>query len=178
MRYPALAASVAGLLLSALPLATPSVHGDAPTAAPIPSGANLQAQARRCRQILKTSIIDFYLPACVDRKDGGYFEALKGDRFAPTGEKFLTLQSRQLWFFSTLAAAGIEKEAALAAAKIGFDFVASYINAGIGAIHNDIGGGGCGKTEEAAELSDVGNVKIGILHNGDVHAGTVGRARW
>src|SRR5262249_51221683 len=42
---------------------------------------------------------------------------------APAGEKFLTLQARQLWFFSTLAAAGLEKEAALAAAKGGFDFL-------------------------------------------------------
>jgi mannobiose 2-epimerase len=83
----------------------------------------LQKQARRCRQILKTSIIDFYLPACVDRENGGYLESLKGGKFAPTGEKFLTLQSRQLWFFSTLAAAGDHKEAARAAAKTGFDFL-------------------------------------------------------
>src|SRR5205085_10964492 len=81
------------------------------------------AQARRCRQILKTSIIDFYLPACVDRTNGGYLESLRNNQFAPTGEKFLTLQARQLWFFSTLAAAGIEKEAALAAARTGFEFI-------------------------------------------------------
>jgi len=83
----------------------------------------LEEQARRCRKILKTSIIDFYLPACVDRANGGYFESLKGDRFALTGEKFVTLQARQMWFFSTLAAAGIEKDAALDAARVGFDFL-------------------------------------------------------
>src|SRR5262249_31436817 len=88
-----------------------------------PAQAELQRQARRCREILKTSIIDFYLPACVDRVNGGYLESLQGNKFAPTGERFLTLQARQLWFFSTLAAAGLEKEAALAAARSGFDFL-------------------------------------------------------
>src|SRR6266404_527166 len=123
MRYHTLLARGAGLLLFALLAAMPSIHGEPPTVPPSPSRSDLQEQASRCRQILKTSVIDFYLPACVDRKDGGYFESLQGDRFAPTGEKFLTLQSRQLWFFSTLAAAGIEKEAALAAARTGFDFL-------------------------------------------------------
>src|SRR6266478_106667 len=109
----------AGLLLMPLLAAALSPAADAPK----PSRADLQAQARRCRQVLKTSVIDFYLPACVDRTNGGYFEALQGDQFAPAGEKFLTLQARQLWFFSTLAAAGVETEAARAAAKTGFDFL-------------------------------------------------------
>jgi hypothetical protein len=76
------------------------------------ASATLEAQARRCRQILETSIIDFYLPASVDQTRGGYFESLENGHFAPTGERFVTLQARQLWFFSTLAAAGIEKDAA------------------------------------------------------------------
>jgi mannobiose 2-epimerase len=97
-----------------------STCGETPTR---PSPAQLRKQAERCRQILKASIIDFYLPACVDRTNGGYLESLQGNQFAPTGEKFLTLQARQLWFFSTLAAAGIDKEAALAAGKTGFDFL-------------------------------------------------------
>src|SRR6516165_6519872 len=90
---------------------------------PGPSRAQLQKQAQRCRQILKSRIIDFYLPACVDRVNGGFLESLVGDKFAPTGEKFLTLQARQLWFFSKLVASGIHKEAARAAAKTGFDFL-------------------------------------------------------
>jgi mannobiose 2-epimerase len=90
-----------------------------------PTAKSLTDQGRRCRQILQTSIIDFYLPACVDKINGGYLENLRDNKFAPTGEKFLTLQARQLWFFSTLAANGIEKDAALAAAKIGFDFLES-----------------------------------------------------
>jgi mannose/cellobiose epimerase-like protein (N-acyl-D-glucosamine 2-epimerase family) len=117
MRTRTLAACLAFLATAAL------ARTDAPATPRRPARADLEAQARRCRQILKTSIIDFYLPACVDRTNGGYLEALRGDRFSPTGEKFLTLQARQLWFFSTLAAAGIEKEAALAAARTGFDFL-------------------------------------------------------
>ena len=69
-------------------------------------------QSQRRRQILKTSLVDLYLPACVDPVNGGYLEALRDCKFAPTGEKFLTLQGRQLWFFSTLAREGIETESA------------------------------------------------------------------
>jgi mannobiose 2-epimerase len=83
----------------------------------------LREQAKRCRHILKTSIVDFYLPACVDEANGGYLESLRDGKFAATGEKFLTMQGRQLWFFSTLAREGLEKEAALAAAKTGFAFL-------------------------------------------------------
>jgi mannobiose 2-epimerase len=96
------------------------------TAGPAPAPATLREQARRCRHILKTSLVDFYLPACVDRVHGGYLESLRGGKFAPTGEKFLTLQGRQLWFFSTLAREGIEKSAALAAAKAGYDFLEGH----------------------------------------------------
>src|SRR5437016_2972023 len=96
-------------------IVTPSLAADPP-----PAPEALRQQAQRCRQILQTSLIDFYLPACVDRANGGYFESLRDGQFAATGEKFLTQQGRQLWFFSTLAGEGIQKEAALAAAKSGF----------------------------------------------------------
>jgi mannobiose 2-epimerase len=88
-----------------------------------PSREPLREQARRCRDILNKSLVDFYLPACVDRTDGGYFESLRDGKFAPTGEKFLVLQARQLWFFSTLAREGIRRQDALAAAKSGFEFL-------------------------------------------------------
>jgi mannobiose 2-epimerase len=67
--------------------------------------------------------VDFYLPACVDPTNGGYFESLRDGKFVPTGEKFLTMQGRQLWFFSSLAREGVEEKAALAAAKTGFNFL-------------------------------------------------------
>jgi mannobiose 2-epimerase len=88
-----------------------------------PSPELLREQARRCRGILQTSIVSFYLPACIDKVNGGYWESLRDGKFAGTDEKFLTMQGRQLWFFSTLAREGIEREAALAAAKTGFDFL-------------------------------------------------------
>jgi cellobiose epimerase len=88
-----------------------------------PAREAILEQARRCRGILKTSLVDFYLPAAVDRDNGGYFESLRDGKFAPTGEKFLTLQARQLWFFSTLAREGLERDAAREAAKAGFEFL-------------------------------------------------------
>ncbi|MEW6158091.1 MAG: hypothetical protein AB1813_11700, partial [Verrucomicrobiota bacterium] len=75
-----------------------------------PAPEELLRQAERCRSILKTSLVDFYLPACVDTVNGGYMESLRDGKFVLTGEKFLTLQARQLWFFSTLAIEGVEKE--------------------------------------------------------------------
>jgi mannobiose 2-epimerase len=90
-----------------------------------PHRQEFDRQAQRCRRILKTSIIDFYLPGCLDQVNGGYLERLSEGKFVPTGEKFLTMQSRQLWFFSVLARHGIEQRAARSAAGIGFDFLES-----------------------------------------------------
>jgi cellobiose epimerase len=92
------------------------------SAAP-PEPQELQQQATRCRNLLRSSLIDFYLPACLDREFGGYLESLRDNKFSVNGEKFLTLQARQLWFFSTLALEGFERDRALAAAKHGYDFL-------------------------------------------------------
>lgn len=87
--------------------------GEAPTA------AELQRQAARCRDLLKRTVLDFYLPACLDAEFGGYVEDWKDGRFTRRGEKFLTLQARQLWFFSTMARERIEPKACLEAAASG-----------------------------------------------------------
>jgi len=92
------------------------------SAAP-PTAEQMRQDAERCRRILRESLVQFYLPACLDRAQGGYFEILNGSRFAGNGEKFLTLQARHLWFFSTLALEGIERGASLAAAKHGYEFL-------------------------------------------------------
>jgi mannobiose 2-epimerase len=84
--------------------------------------SELLKDASRCRSILKTSLSNFYLPGALDRA-GGYLENWRDGRFVLSGEKFLVMQARQLWFFSTLAIEGIETEAALAAAKSGFNFL-------------------------------------------------------
>src|SRR5260370_33072984 len=93
-----------------------SLIGAAPlqSAEPGPTAAELTAQAARCRRILQTSIIKFYLPNCVDVANGGYLESLRDGKFSPTGEKVLTLQSRPLRIFRTLARAGMKKRAAVA----------------------------------------------------------------
>ncbi len=87
-----------------------------------------EKQADRCRKILNESIVDFYLPACVDKENGGYLEILNDEgSFASSDEKFLTFQVRQLWFFSTLAVADIEREQSLAAAQAGYKFLRQHI---------------------------------------------------
>ncbi|MHC1768615.1 MAG: AGE family epimerase/isomerase [Verrucomicrobiia bacterium] len=111
----------AGMFLAVLLLAPPGALAAAQPSAP--DRDQMLNQAERCRKILRTSLVDFYLPACVDERNGGYLESLRDGQFVPIGEKFLTLQARQLWFFSTLAIEGFEREKALAAAKAGYDFI-------------------------------------------------------
>jgi mannobiose 2-epimerase len=82
------------------------------------------AMADHCRALLERSVVDFYFPACVDKEHGGYFEQLDGDgNFASRGEKFLTLQARQLWTSSTLAAEGIRSAELLPIAESGYRFI-------------------------------------------------------
>jgi mannobiose 2-epimerase len=109
-----------GLLALAL-LAGPAAAQDGALKQPSPQ--ELREKLSKCRSILKTSLVDFYLPAAVDRTNGGYLESLRDGKLVPTGEKFLTQQGRQLWFFSTLAREGSEREAAREAARVGFEFL-------------------------------------------------------
>ncbi|MGV3772703.1 MAG: AGE family epimerase/isomerase [Verrucomicrobiales bacterium] len=83
----------------------------------------LMQDAERCRAILDKSLVQFYLPAALDKENGGYKEFLKGNTLSLGGEKFLTLQARHVWFFSALAQEGIRKEESLAAARHGYLFL-------------------------------------------------------
>lgn len=83
-------------------------------------------QAERCRALLEKSVIKFYMPACVDKEFGGYHQELAEDGSFRGDEKFLTLQTRQLWFFSTLAVSNIHRQEALNAAKSGYDFIQKH----------------------------------------------------
>jgi mannobiose 2-epimerase len=75
-------------------------------------------------QLLDTSVIGFYLPQSLDKTNGGFLENLGANgQFVDGGGKFLTLQARQIWTFSTCAERGIRKEECLAAAKHGFEFL-------------------------------------------------------
>ncbi|MFO0911736.1 MAG: AGE family epimerase/isomerase [Pirellulales bacterium] len=92
-----------------------------------PTAETLSSQSQRCRKLLETSVVDFYLPAAVDREYGGYFENIDNTgNFVGNDSKFLTLQARQLWFFSTLAQAGIRRDESLAAADHGYQFLQQY----------------------------------------------------
>lgn len=81
--------------------------------------------AERCRSMLD-SLIDFYLPASLDHEYGGYLETLDTSGSFAAGDKFLTLQARQLWFFSTLAVNNIRTEQSLKAAESGYDFIVKH----------------------------------------------------
>ena len=90
----------------------------------VPDFASL---AEKCDGHLRKSIVDFYLPHCVDQTNGGYLETIDADgKFCESEYKFLTLQTRQMWFFCRLAQNDIEKEKALAAAKSGYDFLQTH----------------------------------------------------
>lgn len=91
-----------------------------------PTAADLQRQSARCRELLRRTVLDFYLPGCLDAVNGGYLEDWRDGRFVARGEKFLTLQARQLWFFSTLAAENIEANRCLEAARSGQRFLELY----------------------------------------------------
>ena len=79
----------------------------------------------RCRSLLEKSLIEFYLPS-VDEQHGGYLEVLNQDNRFSESDKFLTLQARQLWFFSTLAVNDIHRQESLRAAKSGYEFLIDH----------------------------------------------------
>ena len=91
-----------------------------------PTSQELTEKANECRELLKSSVVDFYLPS-VDDEFGGYLQDLADDgSFTMKSEKFLVFQARQLWMFSELAKANIEREKSLVAANSGFDFIQNH----------------------------------------------------
>ncbi len=107
------------VLLAGLLFSMPETHG---AAAP-PGTADFQRQASRCRDLLRRTVFDFYYPGCLDTVHAGYLEDWKDGKFVVRGEKFLTLQARQLWFFSTMATENFERAKSLEAAAIGYLFL-------------------------------------------------------
>ncbi|MEM9646766.1 MAG: AGE family epimerase/isomerase, partial [Planctomycetota bacterium] len=101
--------------------------------------------ADRCRELQK-SLFDFYL-ASVDTKHGGYLEQLDAKGRFSGEEKFLTLQARQLWYFSAMANHGLNREKALGAAKSGYDFLVRHF-------HDDDHGGYFAKTDRSGKPID------------------------
>jgi mannobiose 2-epimerase len=112
-----------------------------------PSPVDYAAEAQRCRKLLESSVTKFFLPRCLDTQHGGYYENWNDGQFLNTGEKFLTQQARDLWFFSTLAHHGIQKDAALRAARHGYDFLQKHF-------HDSVHGGYYSKVKDNGDVSD------------------------
>ena len=80
--------------------------------------------ADRCRQELE-KLTSFYLRS-VDTEHGGFLEELSQDGEFTGEEKFLTLQAREVWFFSRVARENVRKNETLAAAKSGVEFLTKH----------------------------------------------------
>lgn len=92
-----------------------------------PTPNELQRQAARCHSLLMRSVVDFYLPRAIDTEHGGYFElADETGAFLESPDRFLSLQARQMWLFSTLAADDIRRDETLAAARAGYAGLARF----------------------------------------------------
>lgn len=102
-------------------------------------------RADQCRQQLE-KLTEFYL-ASVDPEHGGFLEELSEDGKFQCDEKFLTLQARQVWFFSRVAREGIREAETLAAAKSGYAFLTQHF-------HDAENGGYFAKTSTAGVPTD------------------------
>lgn len=86
----------------------------------------LERAADQALRLLHSSVIDFYYPASMDTKYGGYLQDADVNGSFSTKDKFLTFQARQLWFFSHMAHHGIKKEEMLQAATMGYNFLIDH----------------------------------------------------
>jgi len=83
-----------------------------------------QELARRCLDVLATSLVEFYVPNVVDRRYGGFHDSLRDGQFAARDRKDCVFQARQLWFFS---AASSLFPSCLGPATSGYDFVTRHL---------------------------------------------------
>ncbi|MCC9600707.1 AGE family epimerase/isomerase [Stieleria sp. JC731] len=127
------------LLLAAIPLVS---SAQAQTAE-----SQTAVSPNQCRNLLQTSLVDFYLPASLDKKFGGYHEELDRAGDFVGGDKFLTMQARQLWFFSTLAINDIRRQESLSAADFGYKFLREHF-------YDPDHGGYITKTKQGGESLD------------------------
>ncbi len=105
-----------------------------------PPADELRRQASRCRALLERSVIGFYLPAAVDTQHGGYLQdADERGVFRVAPERFLSLQARQMWLFSTLVAESVgPPETALPAARAGYDMLRRFRDDAHGGYHSKV----------------------------------------
>jgi mannobiose 2-epimerase len=85
---------------------------------------SLRAAAREIRDHLENGIIPFWARRAYDPENGGYLTRFDGDgRSSGTPEKYLNTQCRLLWWFSTLARSGRDRDVNLWLATQGFEFI-------------------------------------------------------
>ncbi len=108
----------------------------------------LHLQADECLKLAGQTVLDFYLPGCIDTKVGGFHENLGDDGQFTAGNKFLTLQARHLWTFSAFAERGIRTDECLAAATQGYKFIREkFYDAKHGGYFNELNADGSVKDD-------------------------------
>jgi mannobiose 2-epimerase len=80
--------------------------------------------ARRCRSVLRESLVEFYDPHSLDRRHGGYLELLNDERFFSRGRKHSVFIARQVWFFSVVSS---WFPACAEAATWGYEFLSRHL---------------------------------------------------
>jgi mannobiose 2-epimerase len=89
------------------------------------------------------SVVHFYLPGALDPEHPGYLQdADHSGTFLPSSDRFLSLQARQLWLFSTLATEGVSRDATLSAARSGYQSVRRFRDDARGGYHSKISADG------------------------------------
>jgi len=79
-------------------------------------------------RILNENIVDFWYPAAIDRKSGGFL-LNRNNQNEPDlrTTKHIVMQSRMTWYFARLARAGYAPEQHLQAARHGFTFIQKHM---------------------------------------------------
>ena len=86
----------------------------------------MNAYYNQYKEELFTNIIPFWLQHSMDEEYGGYFSCLNRDGAVFDTDKFIWLQSRQLWMFSTLYKEVESNDDWLKIAQSGADFLEKY----------------------------------------------------
>jgi N-acylglucosamine 2-epimerase len=88
-----------------------------------PTAEAYAGMAQECRRALLDDVVPFWERNSLDRECGGYFTCLARDGSVYDTDKFMWLQARQVWMFSTLFNS-LEKRASwLEIARHGADFL-------------------------------------------------------
>jgi N-acylglucosamine 2-epimerase len=88
-----------------------------------PSTRRFEELARQYQDNLLQDVIPFWLENSLDKQNGGYFTCLNRDGKVYDTDKFVWLQARQVWTFSTLYNQVDARPEWLEAARLGFDFL-------------------------------------------------------